>query len=205
MGNIACFFLNPTNFYVKSLRRYHSADADNRCCGPGSFGYHNAEVIIEPRLELFVNPISGRDHTFSQDDRRWPKVCQQCLYEFRTDDEWQVNYGRLYARTDNQELVTLRDAPAGAMWDASWFLDSLKRADGRYLILRLPGRYDWEIDGSCSNCDRKEEPHECWVRHGEPPLITVDKNGNTCRAGAGSVITSTGYHAMLENGILRQI
>lgn len=41
--------------------------------------------------------------------------------------------------------------------------------------------------------------HRCWIRHGEPPLITVDKNGLTCAAGAGS-IQCRDYHGFLRDG-----
>jgi hypothetical protein len=41
--------------------------------------------------------------------------------------------------------------------------------------------------------------HRCWVRHGEPPRITVDKNGPTCQAGAGSILAGD-YHGFLRDG-----
>lgn len=43
--------------------------------------------------------------------------------------------------------------------------------------------------------------HRCWVRHGEPPAITVDKQGHTCAAGAGSIQCGS-YHGFLEDGAL---
>ena len=43
--------------------------------------------------------------------------------------------------------------------------------------------------------------HRCWCRHGEPPNITVDKNGPTCPAGAGS-IQCNDWHGYLRNGEL---
>jgi hypothetical protein len=42
-------------------------------------------------------------------------------------------------------------------------------------------------------------PHKCWVRHGEPPNHTVDKRGNTCGAGAGSILSGS-YHGFLRDG-----
>lgn len=44
-------------------------------------------------------------------------------------------------------------------------------------------------------------PHKCWVRHGTPPRVTVDKDGLTCGAGAGSIAVP-GYHGHLQNGYL---
>jgi len=61
------------------------------------------------------------------------------------------------------------------------------------------------IDGPANNCTRKDDPgqkhHHCWVRHGVPPSITVDKNGPTCEAGAGSILTKN-WHGFLRNGML---
>lgn len=49
-----------------------------------------------------------------------------------------------------------------------------------------------------------DDVHRCWVRHGTvgDPL-QVDKNGNTCAAGAGS-IQNAGWHGYLKNGILHE-
>jgi hypothetical protein len=45
--------------------------------------------------------------------------------------------------------------------------------------------------------------HRCWVRHGRPEdgTLHVDKAGNTCRAGAGSIDTGK-WHGFLHNGEL---
>lgn len=81
------------------------------------------------------------------------------------------------------------------------------------------------IDAEASNCTRPqretrsdgrtyrtERTHYCWVRHGDPrdPLgvktgqpLHVDKNGNTCAAGAGSILQKT-WHGFLHNGYLVQ-
>lgn len=66
------------------------------------------------------------------------------------------------------------------------------------------------IDGVASNCDKKDDrDHRCWIRHGTPPNITVNKDVinqpasalTTCNAGAGSIQTSN-WHGMLQNGEL---
>jgi hypothetical protein len=75
--------------------------------------------------------------------------------------------------------------------------------DGKHLFVITPGGW-WNIDGRCSNCDKKDDRlHRCWVRHGDPAAGTlhVDKNGLTCGAGAGS-IQADGYHGFLHNGRL---
>jgi hypothetical protein len=71
----------------------------------------------------------------------------------------------------------------------------------RHLAVVLPNGYLWDIDGRASNCTMKDDKqHRCWVRHGEPPTITVDKAGPTCKAGAGSIKVD-GYHGFLKNGV----
>jgi hypothetical protein len=76
--------------------------------------------------------------------------------------------------------------------------------DGRSLIVRCPGGQDWMIDSRASNCTRKDDnKHFCWVRRGKPEdgTLHVDKNGDTCSAGAGSIQTAN-WHGFLHNGLL---
>jgi len=203
---IKCFFLEPTDRTRLYLRRYHSsADQAARC--PGPMSYHDAMVEIGDAREVH-DPEKGhwvcsaKSLAAYKDDPRWPTHCE-CGYQFLGSDEWQIFTSHIYRRTDTGEEMTLRDAPEGAMWDATWFhgIPGWCGDDGRALICRVPKKHDWHIDGPCSNCTRPNEPHKCWVRHGEPPNITVDKNGNTCAAGAGSILTSE-WHGFLRGGEL---
>lgn len=74
-------------------------------------------------------------------------------------------------------------------------------AEGPQLTVMTPGGR-WVIDSRASNCGSPYDyNHRCWVRHGEPPMITVDKNGATCSAGAGSIQCGS-YHGFLQNGEL---
>lgn len=69
-----------------------------------------------------------------------------------------------------------------------------------HLIAVLPNGQRWDIDSRASNCTMpQEKTHRCWCRHGEPPNITVDKNGYTCQAGAGSIVAGD-YHGFLRDG-----
>ncbi len=90
--------------------------------------------------------------------------------------------------------------PVGAMW----FYDEdgyPKGEDGRTLFVETPAG-SWLVDGRASNCNMlKDNVHRCWCRHGHAPNITVDKNGNTCAAGAGSIAMGS-YHGFLINGEL---
>lgn len=100
----------------------------------------------------------------------------------------------------NGKTVMYDELPIGAMWNAPW--KRRKGPDGRSLYVMLPGQCAWFIDGRANNCTKPQDTdHQCWVRHGEPPDITVDKNGITCDAGAGSVIVP-GWHGFLEKGYL---
>lgn len=74
-------------------------------------------------------------------------------------------------------------------------------ADGPALWVQTPGG-GWCIDSRASNCTMPYDyDHRCWVRHGEPPAITVDKAGVTCQAGAGSIQCGS-YHGFLRDGAL---
>lgn len=108
---------------------------------------------------------------------------------------------RLWKRVDTGEERMLRDFPAGAMWFADWLEDFHVGPDGRCLVVKTPGG-DWVIDSRASNCTLpNDKEHKCWIRHGTAPDITVDKNGKTCAAGAGSIGIGT-YHGFLRNGHL---
>lgn len=69
------------------------------------------------------------------------------------------------------------------------------------LYVQTPGGV-WNIDSRASNCAEPfDYEHRCWVKHGEPPAITVDKAGRTCAAGGGSIQCGI-YHGFLQNGAL---
>lgn len=203
--SIQTFWLEPVAQARLSLRRFvYSSDA--KCSGP--WGYHNAEVVIgdieeplrpaEDRYERLAPPASEY-----VGDGRWPTQCS-CGYVFTDADHWQVNRERLYVGAPDGQLHTLHSAPIGAMWDAWWMGEHWRGADGIALVVRCPGGADWAVDGRANNCTLPHDNiHKCWIRHGDPRLatLTVDKNGVTCQAGAGSIQTSN-WHGFLRNGIL---
>lgn len=108
----------------------------------------------------------------------------------------------IYLNSETGESVPSDQLPIGALWILR---DELypKGGDGLAVACRLPGGVDWHIDGRASNCPMPDDKeHRCWVRHGtfgEP--LTVDKNGRSCAAGAGSIAVH-GYHGFLRNGEL---
>jgi hypothetical protein len=192
------FFLEPTDRYRLALRRYARQDADH---------LHQAQVPIGERPGEEPSTVDG-DHP--HDDPRWPTKCERCDYGFADDDVWQLFTARIYRRADTGEETTLRDAPVGACWNASWFADRPNSpwvgADGRCLNVRCPDGRDWMIDSRASNCTLPDDKvHKCWVRHGRPEdgTLHVDKDGLTCGAGAGSIDTGT-WHGFLHHGQLVQ-
>lgn len=154
------------------------------------------EVQQEPRTTL-ESPNASRTAPF--EDPRWPKVCE-CGHEFLPHDAYQIFVDRVYRRTDNDQLLLLRDAEPGAMWDAWWYHDFRTGLDGKSIVVVCPDGHQWFIDGRANNCTMPEDAiHRCWCRHGEPPNLTVNKDGNTCLAGGGSIQTPK-YHGRLING-----
>lgn len=180
-------------------------------------GWHEAKVITgygpaiyEPVAAAeYAEHGSGR-HTlrFSpdmpHDDPRWPIKCDAgCGYQFVEADHWQDTQDLIYQRVDTGEEMTLRDAGPGASWDAWWMPDYWRGPDGIALMVKCPNGHGWYVDSEASNCTRKGEPHACWVRHGDPRQanVTVDKNGDTCAAGGGSIVAGD-YHGFLQAGML---
>ncbi len=193
--NIKCFYIIPTGFTYRFLRRYQSSDEK---CNTSETGYHDARVFIDGGI---IGEASS-DCDLDKTDPRWPTHCA-CGYKFTEKDEWQLFIESEYQRTDNGEKMTLNTAPVGAIWRADWYEDAAEFTgiDGKSYVVKTPGGL-WAIDSRASNCTLPNDTvHKCWCRHGEPPNFTVDKNGNTCGAGAGSILQRN-YHGFLRNGEL---
>lgn len=208
--NIRCFLIEPAGRARLSLRRYSSAE----CPAAPKRGYHDAQsplFEVAERLEKvegFDRPIFRHDGPSRREDvpseHAWPAQCD-CGYVFAEDDHWQVFSETIYCRTDNGEVVTLRNAPAGAMWWLTWMEGLFHPQLGTSPLCVMTPVGEWVIDSRASNCtipdDYNQERHHCWVAHGTVPDITVDKNGQTCAAGAGS-IQAGNYHGFLRGGYL---
>jgi len=165
----------------------------SQCTCAGGHGYHDASVHLCDGDE----PAKP-----DRNDPRWPTKCAHCDYVFTPADQWQVFPESLYRAADGT-IMTLRSAPAGAMWFADWMPNDWKGPDGHSLMVKTPGG-DWGVDMRASNCTRPDDKvHKCWVRHGDPRTanVTVDKNGDTCNAGAGSILCGA-YHGFLRGGFL---
>jgi hypothetical protein len=195
---VRTFWTQPTGEEMRWLRRYVREHAGGWDCANG---WHQAMVP----LGVFSEDAAGRqpdDH-----DTGWPVECDKgCGYQFTDDDHRQVFASRMYRRLDTGEQWPIRELPPGAMYDADWMGDWAKGPDGICLVVILPSknRHPWTVDSEASNCTRKgDRNHKCWIRHGDPRTgnVHVDKNGDTCQAGAGS-IAADGWHGFLHHGEL---
>lgn len=123
-----------------------------------------------------------------------------------------------FVRPDTGEtFATWQDLPVGACYDANVGRDAHNwvskkhgikhrpnKQDGRVLVVILPDGHPWTIDSRANNCTMPDDDkHWCWVREGRPEdgSLNVTKNGRTCAAGAGSIMTGK-YHGFLRHGKL---
>lgn len=123
------------------------------------------------------------------------------------DDVRRLDTGEIVA-TDVWSLSSCRVAGAMFWWSLSSAEADERRPgshhffSGPQLTVILPDLQPWDIDSRASNCTMPDDfEHRCWIRHGEPPANTVDKNGLTCAAGGGSIQTGS-WHGYLRDGLL---
>lgn len=217
---IQCFMLERTNQVKRWLRIYGHHDESGH--------YHQGKVELDV-VDEADQGLADDPALFA--DRQWPTNCKCGADLTGPGFTRQIFALSLWRRVDTGEVMPIRDAPAGAMYYADWFHEfkHFCGPDGRSLHVRVPdghgkttSDHDWAIDARANNCDSpcavcttpyhshknmdhsyvdSVPEHRCWVRHGEPPNVTVDKNGLTCNAGAGSIATPQ-WHGFLRNGQL---
>ena len=120
-----------------------------------------------------------------------------------------------YRRLGADEERLGSELPCGALFSTdrenAESVDSFPPAGSDGLSIVCVLRYnDWKrhfyVDYNASNCTKKDErTHRCWVRHGTVgDQLTLDKNGNTCGAGAGSLFMGPNHewHGFLRDGVL---
>ena len=211
------FWLEPTGQVAAGLRRY-SYGGDGHTCADG---YHDALTYTHRADAIWDDHEWGRtlgpQPATDRADPAWPELCAKgCGYRFTDADTWQDWQELIYrCPATGTEYVLHQNAPAdtlgapaagpGAMWDAWWRNghEAHRGPDGICLMVRCPNGHNWCVDSEARNCTRKGQPHDCWVRHGDPrqAAVTVDKQGDTCAAGAGSVQAGD-YHGFLRDGVL---
>lgn len=204
-----CFWIEPTDMQQRFARVYQM---NNQlvCTANPKFKYHNAMNLFDVIPCEFTEDgmLEAPPHLSPRSPIvPWPTECA-CGFVFDKDDptlHFQTFNERIYVRGDNGAETTIRDAGPGAVWDAWWMGQPWKNADGLFLTAICPNGRHWDIDGRASNCTLPNDgAHRCWVRHGDPrrdiTTLTVDKDGLTCQAGAGS-IQAGDYHGFLRNGV----
>jgi hypothetical protein len=199
------FLLTEQPLRRRWLRRLSAGLAKCDIC---ERGYHQAKNLIgDFANDLRKHSNGGKVYpdppprSAYELDPRWP-MRAACGYIFEATDNWQVFERALYS-TPTGELITLDEAAIGACWDAWWY--KRKGPDGRALVVKCPDGYEWAVDQRCRACTLPTESHHhCWVRHGSPEdgSLHIDKDGLTCGAGAGSIMTGK-WHGYLDHGLLR--
>lgn len=156
------------------------------------------------RERCFVRREVPAEATLTEAEALTPTACDACGGDLR--DRVCMATKHEYVRRDTGETHwgTSEFGP-GAMYDSGMKYPS---SDGLCLAVILPDGHHWHVEAQASNCtmkdDYRQERHHCWVRHGDPRKgepVTVDKNGATCAAGAGS-IASGNYHGFLRGSVL---
>jgi hypothetical protein len=192
-----CFLTTPTLRAALYLRRYVGSST---CSGPMSY-HDNMNYLGEFPVNMIENDCWNVDEpNIHHDDPRWPTHCT-CGYAFASTDERQYHSDHIY--TDGVNSWPHRQLPVGAMYYADWYFKSLywDNMEGDPLMVITPGG-EWNTDSRASNCTMPNDRlHRCWVKHGEPPNLHIDKAGHTCAAGAGSILCGK-YHGFLHNGHL---
>lgn len=149
-----------------------------------------------------------RDRVWVDENRAlWPASCA-CGYLFTDVDNRMIDFDDLWKRLDTgEELGTMPHRfPPGALYEAPWCDDIWRPQLVHVMSAVLPCGHGWIIDSQASNCtmpeDHRQEQHHCWIIHGSPPRLTVDKMGPTCQAGGGSIMCGQScYHGFLQDGI----
>lgn len=148
-------------------------------------------------IEPVDPPIAGDDDSGTVAYRQWKRVdtgeIKQNIADFGPGAMYYADWLQVEAHTKWARKENGVDVEIPHPWGVG--------PDGKVLLVVTPGG-SWNIDSRASNCGKPiDNVHRCWVRHGTPPEITVDKNGDTCSAGAGSIQCGS-YHGFLRNGFL---
>jgi hypothetical protein len=176
---------------------------------------HRASVVVAESEKLNDTSIGGSmSDYYNRHDLR-PACCERCQMpmpeKYSLSMGWHRRYNTPSSRPEPGDLYFVEDHEPNGDCPYGW-----TNCDGKHLHAVLPNGGHWDIDSRASNCTKSNDTlHRCWVRHGDPerPLpvgpngamrdgvVHVDKNGNTCNAGAGSIIYGN-WHGFCRNGYL---
>jgi hypothetical protein len=183
-------------------------DCPNTYGKQGQRGIHNAYTPLGDKLNTEDWSVFGKTGDYPA--QQWPTACAHCgapvpEKQFPTnigDEVWDVTHQVFTSRLYN--TASGKPEPGDVYWvnyhpdrQCPWW----DNCSGMHLYGVLPTGYDWDIDGRANNCTMpKDRQHRCWVRTGSPEngALHVDKNGNTCAAGAGSIMTKD-WHGFLHH------
>lgn len=148
------------------------------------------------------------------------QVFETSWWEYVLDAAGELTYGPFHENISapvmrniaTGELCMNGILPTGALWAAHRRPGSGPDDyppvgyDGLAIYCRHVDGHAWLIEGRASNCTQPtDRAHRCWVRHGTVgEKLTVDKNGLTCQAGAGSFFMGPNneWHGFLRDGKL---
>lgn len=195
--------IKQTNILICSAILTEAAEPDNPCIE--NYHYHRTTT------EYYRSEFNGKLPEYHAPDylsTLKPGVCHYCGKPFKTDKFNGSMVGFLWTNPVTGETkVSPEEFGPGAMFYIEYLKGYMSRTwdnwpeDTLPLQVVTPGG-EWMIDARARNCTMPEDKlHRCWCRHGEPPELTVDKNGLTCTAGAGSIQCGN-YHGFLQNGYL---
>lgn len=189
---------------------------------------HDASAVLFNRAEMRVNAddrVEAWPAAELDGNPTWPTECVSCGAPVTAAWVRQVNQDEFYRATfsavpEGQALIgrewPIDSLPVGGMYEMRWLSDITEwcGTDGIALAIRVPdpgmktGATTFQPDlSSANNCTRKGETHKCWCRHGNPRIepVHVDKECDTCTAGAGSIgIGASGsnyrWHGYVHHG-----
>lgn len=202
MEPIKTFWVEPSGRVQIRLRIYQMGSVT-----PCTSAIHDAKNVTDIEIDARLGD-EGRTLALIPPEEfegnpLWPTECKHCGHPY--DESWirHVEQEPWYVDGDGNRWPA-DELPPGAMYDAFWMSDWWRGPDGIALQVMLPNGHAWAVDAEANNCTRRgDRAHQCWVRHGDPKTepVTVGKDGETCDAGAGSILSGD-FHGFLRNGYL---
>lgn len=188
---IPCFLIVPTGRIMRACTRTRISTV---CSGNKEHSCYATGYDVPANTDIPFPAHSIPDYA--------PANCKHCGSQLDAIDGVITNFwSPEYKRIDTGETFPFCESPVGAIWHEKDLDDIFTGPDGKCYAVNTPGG-KWYIDRRASNCTLpNDNVHKCWIRHGEAPNFTVDKNGHTCSAGAGSIQIGN-YHGFLRNGVL---
>ena len=134
-----------------------------------------------------------------------PERCK-CGYHFKIADKSSSGM-RGWSYVGDNKIHYTKLEPGAMFIDKSGCMTEGRECvgyDGLTIVVVLPDGTYFYTDARSSNCTRIDDnEHRCWVRNftlsDDNPSLT--KDGNTCSAGSGSIVTDK-WHGLLRDGYL---